>query len=184
MYGNLSLQQAPPLSVPARFFLAAPLFGIVAALILIQQGNVVLQSRWTPGILAVTHCLVLGFFATIMIGALQQMLPVVAGAVVRRPRLTAAIVHSQWIPGILSLVLAFLYLKPYLFLTAIVLLTGSVISFIISVVLSFFPVKSASESVPGIKLAVASLLLTLVLGILLALGWAGVMPLKRPTVTD
>ena len=184
MYGNLSLQQAPPLSVPARFFLTAPLFGIMAALILIQQGNVVLQSRWTPGMLAVTHCLVLGFFASIMIGALQQMLPVVAGAVIRRPRLTAAIVHLQWIPGILSLVLAFLYLKPYLFLTAIVLLTGAVISFIISVALSFFPVKSAGESVPGIKLAVASLLLTLVLGILLALGWAGVMPLKRPTVTD
>ena len=184
MYGNLSLQQAPPLSVPARFFLAAPLFGILAALILIHQGNAVLQSRWTPGVLAVTHCLVLGFFATIMIGSLQQMLPVVAGAVIRRPRLSASIVHLQWIPGVLSLMLAFLYLKPYLFLTAVVLLSGAVISFIIAVVISFFPVKSASESVPGIKLAVASLLFTLVLGILLALGWAGAIPLGRPTVTD
>ena len=29
----LSLDQAPPLSVPARFFLTAPLFGVAAALI-------------------------------------------------------------------------------------------------------------------------------------------------------
>lgn len=184
MYGNLSLQQAPPLSVPARFFLSAPVFGALAALILLYQGDTVLWTRWTPGMLAITHCLVLGFFASIMIGALQQMLPVVAGAVIRRPRLTAAIVHLQWIPGIVSLVLAFLYVKPLLFLAAIVLLAGAVISFIISVVISFIPVKSTNDSVPGIKLAVASLLVTLVLGILLALGWAGAMPLGRPLLTD
>jgi len=184
MYGNLSLQQAPPLSVPARFFLSAPVFGILAALILMLQGDSLLLSRWTPGMLALTHCLVLGFFASIMIGALQQMLPVLAGAVIRRPRFTAAMVHLQWIPGILCLVSAFLYVKPALFLAAIVLLSGALISFIVSVVISFIPVKTAGESAPGIKLAVASLLLTLVLGSLLALGWAGVMPLGRPIVTD
>ena len=184
MYGHLSLQQAPPLSVPARFFLTAPVFGALAALILMQQGHTVLLSRWTPGMLALTHCLVLGFFASIMIGALQQLLPVVAGAIIKRPRLTAAIVYTQWIPGILFLVLALLYVKPALFLAAIVLLSGAVISFIVSVIISFIPVKSAGESVPGIKLALSSLLITLILGILLALGWAGAGPLQRPLVTD
>ena len=183
MYGHLSLQQAPPLSVPARFFLTAPVFGVLAALILLSRDDT-LVSRWTQEILAITHCLVLGFFATIMMGALQQMLPVVAGAVIRRPRLTAGIVHLQWIPGILLLVLALIYVKPALFLSAVIFLTGSVLSFIISFFISFLPVKSSSESVPGIKLAIVSLLITLVLGILLALGWAGTMTLRRPILTD
>src|SRR3989338_5515889 len=69
MYGKLSIQQAPPLSVPARFFLTAPVFGMVAALILLFTGKDLLSSRWTPGMLAVTHCLTLGFFTSVMIGA-------------------------------------------------------------------------------------------------------------------
>jgi hypothetical protein len=36
--GGLSLDQAPPIDIPARFFLTAPLFAIAAGLLLAWQG--------------------------------------------------------------------------------------------------------------------------------------------------
>ena len=52
MQPTLSFEQAPPISVPYRFFLTAPLFGAVAGLVLVLLGPDTLQSRWSPGALA------------------------------------------------------------------------------------------------------------------------------------
>ena len=57
----LSYEQAPPLHLPLRFFLTAPLFGILAGVLLMGQGSTVLASRWTGAALAATHCLTAGF---------------------------------------------------------------------------------------------------------------------------
>jgi hypothetical protein len=181
---KLSLQQAPPLSVPARFFVIAPVFGVAASLILLFSGELLLISRWTRGMLAITHCLVLGFFASIMIGAIQQMLPVLAGAVIPRPRLIAAVIYSLWLPAVASLVAAFIAPAAWLFMTAMVLLTGAVLSFLGAVMLTLWQSEARSESVLGIKIAIFSLLVTLVLGVMLTAGYAGMLPLWRPVMTD
>jgi len=76
---GLSFEQAPPFALPLRFFLTAPLF-LLAAAGLIVWAPEALASRWTPQALALTHALTLGFLAMVMLGALMQMLPVVAGA--------------------------------------------------------------------------------------------------------
>jgi hypothetical protein len=182
--GNLSLQQAPPLSVPGRFFITAPVFGAAAALIVLFSGHDLLLSRWTPGMLAVTHCLVLGFFASIMIGAIQQMLPVLAGAIILRPRLVATVVYVQWVPAIVLLVTALMRPASGLFIAALALISGAILTFLIAVVQSLRKAGSQSESVPGIKLAVSSLFVTLLLGIGLGLGYTGAMPLWRPALTN
>ena len=134
--------------------------------------------------LAVTHCLVLGFFASIMIGAVQQMLPVLAGAVIPRPRLIAGIIWCQWVPAVLCLVAAFLYPRSWLFLGAAILASGALLAFLSAVIVAVAASDSRSDSVPGIHLAVFSLLVTLVLGILLAAGSTGFLPLWRPMITD
>lgn len=36
---GLSFEQAPPVSIPLRFFVAAPFFGMLAALVLIVDGE-------------------------------------------------------------------------------------------------------------------------------------------------
>ena len=51
----LSFENAPPFSAPLRFFLTAPLFAVLAGLLLVIEGPVVFASRWTPGALAATH---------------------------------------------------------------------------------------------------------------------------------
>jgi hypothetical protein len=91
---GLSLEQAPPFNVPLRFFLTAPWFLVLAALTdCCGKGPDIFASRWLPAALALTHLLTLGFMAQVMLGALLQMLPVVVGVVVPRPRLTAALIH-------------------------------------------------------------------------------------------
>lgn len=79
---GLSLNQAPPFSVPLRFFLTAPCLGIVSTLIWLWAGDMTLLSRWSPSLMALTHGVVLGVFASVMFGALQQMLPVLAGVTI------------------------------------------------------------------------------------------------------
>ncbi len=66
MQPTLSFEQAPPISVPYRFFLTAPLFGAVAGLVLAWFGPAALESRWSPGALAMTHLIVVDFMLQVM----------------------------------------------------------------------------------------------------------------------
>jgi len=79
----LSIGQTPPLAVPMPYFLAAPLF-LTAAGVLLMLSPDMLGARWSPQALAATHLVTLGFLAMVMLGALQQVLPVLMGE--RLPR--------------------------------------------------------------------------------------------------
>lgn len=71
---------------PATIFgclLPAPWLGVAAGLLLAFGPDAGLPGRYSPLVLAVTHVLVLGMLAPIMVGALFQLFPVVAGRVVR-----------------------------------------------------------------------------------------------------
>ena len=105
---GLSLEQAPPFSVPLRFFLTAPWFLVMAALLLLWQSlQEIFANRWLPAMLALTHLLTLGFMAQVMLGALLQILPVVVGVVVPRPRLTGTLIHVPLTLGALALSIVF-----------------------------------------------------------------------------
>ncbi len=45
----------PPIELPFRFFLTAPLFVIACALLILVSGETLFLSRWQPSILALTH---------------------------------------------------------------------------------------------------------------------------------
>jgi hypothetical protein len=77
---GLSLDQAPPIHLPLRLLLTAPWFAVAAGVVLMSVGEPALVSRWTPGALALTHLITVGFLGQAMCGALLQMLPVIAGA--------------------------------------------------------------------------------------------------------
>jgi hypothetical protein len=91
--GRLSLDQAPPIGLPLRFFLTAPWFAAAAGLLLASQGESALVSRWSPAALAATHLLALGFLGQVICGALLQLLPVIAGAPVPRVRWVGGLTH-------------------------------------------------------------------------------------------
>src|SRR5690625_3278154 len=93
MQRALALDASPPLSFSLRFFIAAPLFVIFAALILLISGPQALTSRWQPAVLALTHLLVLGTLAQTMIGAILQILPVATGILVFQSRIFVSLIH-------------------------------------------------------------------------------------------
>jgi hypothetical protein len=79
---RLSLGNAPPLDVPARFIALGGVSMVAGCvLIAIWADQVVAPGGWaTPQALALTHVLALGFVTAVMSGVLYQMLPVVLGA--------------------------------------------------------------------------------------------------------
>lgn len=167
----LSFEQAPPFSLPLRFFLTAPLF-LLAAAVLIMLAPDALTSRWTPSALALTHALTLGFLAMVMLGALMQMLPVVAGSPLPAPRLVGWLSHVPLTLGTVALIVGFLTTEPLAFGIGLVLLGGGFAIVLAAAAISLARAV-ASATVNGIRLAVTSLAITVVLGLALALLRAG-----------
>jgi len=169
----LSLEQTPPLAVPLRFFLTAPLFGVAAALLALWIGPEHMGSRWQPGVLAFTHLLTLGYLAMVMFGALFQLLPVLVGVRLRRPLLTARAIHLLLVLGTLLLVTAFLTDADVGFAAAAVVLALALGSFILVIGHALWNACSVHETVCAMKLSVTALGGTLVLGVLLVLAHVG-----------
>ncbi|MBM5811692.1 MAG: hypothetical protein FJ191_06960 [Gammaproteobacteria bacterium] len=181
----LSLEQAPPLSVPLRFFLTAPLFGMAAAAMLLLAGPDVLLSRWSPATLALTHLFVLGVLTMVMCGALFQMLPVLVGAHVRRPRLWGGICHGLLAGGTAALAAAFLTTAPLAFRCALMLLGGGLALFVVVLGGGLLRAPRVHDSVRGMRWAAGGLAVTVGLGLALTLGhaWAS-LPILRVPLTD
>lgn len=175
MQALLSFDKTPPFEAPLRFFLSAPLFGMLAGLLLLVEGEDLLASRWTPGALAATHLLTVGFMLQIMLGALIQVLPVVAGANLRRPAQLAAWLHPALNIGALLLAAGFYWHQPGLLQGAAGLLGSAVACFLLASWAALRGVPSTSPTIRGVKLALWGLLAVATLGILLVaaltLGW-------------
>ncbi len=167
---NLALQQTPPLSVPVRFFITAPLFGILASLLLIYIGPDIFSSRWGLNTLALTHLFTLGFVSMVMFGAILQLLPVVAGTVIPKPVLTSSIIHFLLTVGSLSLTGGFIFGHDLLLRIAIVLLGLSFFGFI--AIVGYCLIQIKGNIIVGMRLALLALLITGGLGIILAIRFA------------
>jgi hypothetical protein len=171
LQAGLSFEQAPPFSLPLRFFLTAPLF-LLAAASLIMISPEALASRWTPPALALAHALTLGFLAMVMLGAMMQMLPVVAGSPLPVARFVAWLSHVPLALGTVALMTGFLRAEPIAFGIGIALLGAGFMVFLVAASISL--VRAApSITVTGIRIALAGLAMTVVLGLSLALLRAG-----------
>ena len=83
MFQGLSTDQAPPISVPFRFFLTAPIFGILIGLLIFSNPADIIFNKFSPTTIGLIHLFTLGILTMIIFGALQQMLPVLAGAIIK-----------------------------------------------------------------------------------------------------
>lgn len=174
-----SLDQAPPFSIPLRFFLTAPLFGVVAGLMILFFGQDALVTRWSEETLAITHLLTIGLLGMLMCGALTQILPVVAGAPIPEVRRVGPVVHLLLTLGTLLLVGGFLSGSPPVFIGAVLSLGGGFGLFILVATIALFKSWKASSSVVAMRLAIIGLLVTVVIGIYLALQFSGLVSAKK-----
>jgi hypothetical protein len=179
-YTALSLSQAPPLSVPLRFFLTAPLFLAAAALLLLLADASLLLGRWSPVMLALTHLITLGFLATCMVGAVQQLLPVLIGTPLGSPRLVATLLHLPLVGGITMLVAGMALSQPLLLQLGSGLLLPALLFFILLTARCLWRTRSRHATVAALGLALLGLLLLGAIALwLLQLGhWQ--LPLAHP----
>ncbi len=171
---GLSLDQAPPISVIMRFFLTIPLFGLLASGALFFADSQTVLYWDSPGTAAIVHLLLLGVAGMAMVGALFQMLPVIAGAAIKKPLFHSFWIHALMVLGTLMLTGA-LFFDIYILLhPAMMLLAGS-LGFVVYLMLGkLFAVENKTPSVKGMILSISSLGIGLLFAILLTLSFLGV----------
>lgn len=146
-FEGLSVDQAPPISAPLRFFLTAPLFGILTGILIFMNNADVLMSRFSPQTIAITHTMVIGFLSFVMFGALVQMLPVLAGVKIAKVQGVTKISHSLIFVGLLMMIFGMLGDIPKMTLVSSVLLGGGFLTLIISMLMAFRSVVHVTASV-------------------------------------
>ena len=143
-------QQGPPLSVPFSFFFAAPLSLCAAGALLAWRGA---QPESQLGLV---HLGTVGFLLFVMLGALYQLLPVVAGAVVPFPR-GGHLVHAFLLGGTGALIAAQLTGVSSLFLWAVGLLSSALLTFLLPALWAVARTDMKTPTVWGLRLALLSL---------------------------
>ena len=173
--GGLSLDQAPAEDIPLRFFISAPIFGILAGLMVLLKGNLLFSNTWMPETVALTHLLTLGWMGSVMFGALYQMIPVLVGGIVPFPKLSRML-HTILIPAILLMVSGFFWNHPWMLKASLILLFPTILLFLLQLVQ---PLARADGSRPvalAMRFAAICLALTLLLGSLNLLQFSGWLP--------
>lgn len=164
-FGGLALDRAPPLAVPGRFFLTAPLYGLAAAALLIYLGPGVLESRWPPATLAAVHLVTLGVLTMTMCGAWMQLLPVLVGAPVAKPHAVSLAVYVPLALGAAALPAGIGFGRPAALLVGGAALAASLLMFIGAAAQALRRAGARHASATGMGLALAALAVTLALGL-------------------
>lgn len=172
MQRALALDKSPALRVSLPLFLAAPVYVLLAALLLLYLGPDSLSSRWTPGALALTHVFTLGVLANAMAGGLLQILPVATGVNVLASGVVGPALLLLLASGTLLLAGGFLGGWPAAFALAATLLAAA-LGLLATAALGglwrhrkrAFP--KAARVRRGASLALAALAVTVLLGIVL-----------------
>lgn len=101
---KLAIDESPAGSLPRRFLVSAPLWGMCAGVLLLVQGESLLRSRWQPGTLAMVHIFTLGVLGNAMFGSVLQFLPAAASVHVRGGTKAGHALHALFNVGSVLLV--------------------------------------------------------------------------------
>lgn len=162
---GLSFNALPPISLPFRFFITAPIFLLMCSGLIFIAGESLWLSRWQPSMLALVHGFTLGFLTMIMLGALLQLLPVIGGIGIPLPSKVASSSHALLTFGTLSLMFGISqYHQGFLIVAGIGLALGSGI-YLIALTWVLLKKISQGDSIIGFRLAIASLAIVIIIGL-------------------
>ena len=164
---GLSFSALPPIDLPFRFFLTAPLFIILCALLILFSGESLWLSRWQPSMLALTHGFTLGFVTMVMMGALLQLLPVIGGIGIANPRRVVLMCHPALVIGTLCLMVNFIWPNTLLTMLTLLLLLLGLGIYIIAIASVLLKRLSQGDSIIGIRFSLVALLLVVFFGALI-----------------
>lgn len=169
----LSLEQAPKLSTALRFFTTAPLFLVLIGMILLFSGTDILQDRWNPLTLAITHSLTLGFISMCIIGALFQLLPVIVGKQILLTNLFSYLVHIFFTAGVCLLIAGFLSGAYILHRLSLYILVPTLLIFCLLLIINLINIKTVNATARGLKSTVIAFAIAISIGsaLLTAYAW-------------
>jgi len=160
---GLSADQAPQISAPLRFFLTAPLFGVLAGLLIFFSDAATLTSRYSMDSIAVTHAITIGFLGFVMLGALTQMLPVLAGVSVPKIEIISKISHSSLVLGTLAMIFGLLFsIKPLIFSASLLLGIG----FMVMIIAMLIALKKVVNVTASVRAIITSLVFAFIIVLL------------------
>ncbi|RLA76962.1 MAG: hypothetical protein DRG78_18145 [Epsilonproteobacteria bacterium] len=164
---GLSVDQAPPISAPLRFYLTAPLFAIIAGILIFFSESSILMSRYSLDSIVITHALTLGFLGFIMLGSLTQMLPVLAGVIIPKVDNISKISYLFLTLGTFSMLLG-LSLDSSTFTTLSIPLLGVGFILMITVIsLAILKVKNFNATVKAMATSLVFAAFTVIMGLFL-----------------
>ena len=167
---GLSLDQAPPISIPFRFFLSAPIFGVLLGFVFLFTPFFDILNQYSPITIGVVHLFTLGILSMIIFGAMQQMMPVLAGAVIKKPLLFGTIVHTSLVLGTLALSSSFIFDLKFLLHLGVFFLSISFLVFFTVAIKLLFKVEFLTSTVKAMRLFSLTVLITFLFGLFLTLS--------------
>ncbi len=170
---GLSLDQAPPIQVVFRLFWMAALFGILAGFLILFFQEAIFDPSST-GAITLTHVLTLGVMASFMLGALFQMLPVIAGVALDAPTKRSWWVQVPFVLGTIVLLFAFnLSGYPQLYTIASLLLGMSLLGAVTTMVSRLTKLPHHSASSRGMIFALLAFAMTILFALYLTVTLSG-----------
>ncbi len=168
---DLSLTQSPPISVPFRFFLTAPIFGILLGLTFFFFPLDTILNRYSPIAVGTIHLFTLGILSMIIFGTMQQMLPILTGVIIEKPKLFAAIVHTSLTLGTLFFSASFIFEIRDLMYLGVSFLAIAFITFFGIATYLIFKIKFSNSTIKAMRLFVIAGIVTFGLGGSLVYGY-------------
>jgi len=169
---GLSIDQAPPISAPLRFFLFAPLFGILAGVMILFSDSATLVSRFAIDSIIITHLITIGLFGFIMLGALTQMLPVLASAKIPKVEVITTISHILLTIGLLSMLFGLKYSISMLSTLSYIYLGVGFLTIIIAIMYAIKGIKHYNATLKGMAVSLFFALMIVPMGSFLLYEYA------------
>ena len=178
---RLALERAPAASLPQRFLLSAPVWGMLAGVLLIVDADALLRTRWSPATLALVHVFTLGVLGNLMFGSVLQFLPVAAGVRVCGEARGGAWLHGAFNLGTLALVTGLHAQWPAALALAALVLPAAFGGLGVMTLPGLFVAVGQRLLRAGLGAAIGCAVLTALAGGVLALGLGGwlALPLAR-----
>ena len=181
---RLELDHAPLASLPRRFLLSAPVWGMLAGALLLTNGDVLQSTRWSPGMLALVHVFTLGVIGNIMFGSVLQFLPVAAAVRVRGGTSAGLGLHAAFNLGALALVLGLQQSWHVLLDIAGIVLPGAFVTLAAMTLPGLRKAAGQRLLRAGFAVAISFSVSTALLGALLVWGLGRALPWPLPALTD
>lgn len=129
-----------------------------------------ISNQYSHFAIGLVHLFTLGILSMIIFGSMQQMMPVLAGAIIKKPRLFANVVHTSLVFGTLFLSFSFILQIKILLHIAVLFLAIAFLTFFIMSIKLLFKVKYLTSTVKAMRLFSLAGIITLFLGLYLAIS--------------